>query len=82
VDGLHGAAKDEFTRMQHKRVVILQLKLFGEITNILTKINVRSSGVRKRQQRPPKVQVDAGGLDIVLVQGVDHDAAFRQRFFD
>ena len=81
-NALTGGTEDEFTRMQHERVVWSDLNEFGEIFEVLLHVDVAHRVIPKHPEKSVDMKVDRRWLDTTGIERLDNDAAGFDLFTD
>ena len=74
-DVLESTAQHEFPGMEHERITVTDGDFFRKVVQRLPHVDVGLARIGKDQEPTVQVQVDAGWLNVGVVDGLDHDAA-------
>ena len=81
-DALERRAQDELARVEDERLAVGDLDELGQVLLSGLRIDVRRVVVAEDAEVAIRVEVDRRGLDRVVGEWLDDDAAVVERFFD
>ena len=81
-DVLHRASQYKLAGVKDERFVIRNLLALRQVRQVFTDVDIRLAGVPEDQDRIVQVKIDAGRLNVALVQRIDDDSAGREFLFD